>query len=69
MAPLIRQSGYSSAYGSYSYWGASLPLVTSQSRLWSDVREPQPGVTAGNRSMFQALGVPDRYPAVPCVSR
>ena len=69
MAPLIRQSGYVSAYGSYSYQGATLPLVTSQSRLGSDVREPQPGVTAGNRRMFQALGVPDRYPAFPSVSR
>ena len=44
---------------------ASLPLVTSQTRLESDVLEPQPGVTAGFRRMFQALGVPDRYPAVP----
>ena len=32
---------------SVSYWGAPLPLVTSQTRLGSDVREPQPGVTAG----------------------
>ena len=31
-------------------------------------REPQPGVTAGSRRMFQALGVPGRYPAVPFVS-
>ena len=48
---------------------ASLPLVTSQARLESDVLEPQPGVTAGSRRMFQALGGPDRYPAVPSVSR
>ena len=27
------------------------------------------GVTAGFRRMFQALGVLDRYPAVPSVSR
>ena len=47
MAPLIRQSGYASAYGSNSYYGAPLPLVTSQSQLGSDVRGPQPGVTAG----------------------
>ena len=46
-----------------------LPLVTSQARLESDVLEPQPGVTAGFRRMFQALGVPDRCPAVPSVSR
>ena len=44
---------------------ASLPLVTSQARLESDVLEPQPGVTAGFRRMFQALGGQDRYPAVP----
>ena len=46
-------------------FSASLLLVTSQARLESDVLEPQPGVTAGNRRMFQALGVQDRYPAVP----
>ena len=44
---------------------ASLPLVTSQARLESDVLNPQPGVTAGFRRMFQALGGQDRYPAVP----
>ena len=44
---------------------ASLPLVTSQARLESDVLEPQPGVTAGTRRMFQALGGPDRSPTVP----
>ena len=46
-------------------FSASLPLVTSQARLESDVLEPQPGVTAVNRRMFQALGVQDRSPAVP----
>ena len=46
---------------------ASLPLVTSQARLESDVLDPQPGVTAGTRRMFQALGGPDRSPAVPYV--
>ena len=46
----------------------SLPQVTSQARLESDAREPQPGVTAGSRLMFQALGGPDRSPAVPYVS-
>ena len=45
---------------------ASLPLVTSQARLESDVLGPQPGVTAGTRRMFQALG-PDRSPVVPYV--
>ena len=44
---------------------ASLPLVTSRARLESDVLEPQPGVTAGFRCKFQALGVQDRFPAVP----
>ena len=45
---------------------ASLPLVTSRTRLESDILEPQPGVTAGHCRMFQALGVPDRFPSVPC---
>ena len=45
-----------------------LLLVTCQTRLESDVRDPQPGVTAGSRCMFQALGGPDRSPAVPSVS-
>ena len=44
---------------------ASLPLVTSQARLESDVLNPQPGATAGCRLMFQALGGQDRYPVVP----
>ena len=35
---------------------ASLPLVTSQARLESDVLDPQPGVTAGFHRMFEALG-------------
>ena len=48
-------------------WSLPLPLVTSQARLESDVLDPQPGVTAGTRRMFQALGGPDRYPAVPSV--
>ena len=46
-----------------------LPLVTSQARLESDVLDHQPGLTAGSRHMFQALGGPDRYPAVPSVAR
>ena len=49
-------------------FSASLPLITSQARLESDVLEPQPGVTAGFRRMFQALGVQDRYPVVPSAS-
>ena len=47
------------------YLSASLPLVTSQARLESDVLEPQPGITAGFCCMFQAVGGQDRYPAVP----
>ena len=47
---------------------ASLLLVTSQAWLESDVLEPQSGVTAGFRRMFQALGGQDRYPAVPSAS-
>ena len=46
---------------------ASLPLVTSQARLESDVLDLQPGVTAGTRRMFQALGGPDRSAVVPYV--
>ena len=46
---------------------ASLPLVTSQARLKSDVLDPQHGVTAGTRRMFQALGSPARSPTVPYV--
>ena len=46
-----------------------LPLVTSQAQLESDVLDPQHGVTAGTRRMFQALGGPDRSPAVPSVAR
>ena len=43
----------------------SLPQVTSQARLESDVRGPQPGVTAGSCHMFQALSGPEKSPAVP----
>ena len=43
----------------------SLTQLSSQLRLGPDVREPQPGVTAGTLRMFQALGVPDGTPAVP----
>ena len=40
-------------------------LVTSQAWLRSDVLEPQPGVTTGESRKFLALGVLDRFPAVP----
>ena len=42
-----------------------LTQLSSQPQLGPNVREPQPGVTAGSRRMFQALGVPDGTPAVP----
>ena len=42
-----------------------LTQLSSQPRLGPDVREPQPGVTAGTRRMFQSLGVPGGTPAVP----
>ena len=42
-----------------------LTQLSSQPRLGPDVRESQPGVTAGTRRMFQALGVPDGTSAVP----
>ena len=44
---------------------ASLPLVTSQARLESDVLDPHPGLTAGYHHQSQALGGPDRSPSVP----
>ena len=75
-APLLRQSGSASAILSRqllvaltAYMEPPLPLVTSQARLESDVLGPQPGVTGGTRRMFQALGGPDRSPAVPSVAR
>ena len=43
----------------------SLNPVVQSPRLGPDVREPQPGVTAGHCRMFQALGVPDRTSEVP----
>ena len=57
MAPLVRKLGYAYAY--CSIYGASLPRVTSQAWLRSDL-EPLPGVTAGESRMFLALGVLDR---------
>ena len=75
MAPLRRQSGSASArlyrqllVALTASLEPRLPLVTCQARLESDVCDPQPGVTAGSRRMFQALGGPDRSPAVPYVS-
>ena len=54
----------------YGFVGASpFCWLPAWFRLESDVLDPQPGVTAGFRLMFQALGGPDRYPAVPSVSR
>ena len=44
------------------------PLVTSQAWLRSDVFEPHPGVTTGESRKFLALGVLDRFPAVPSAS-
>ena len=74
-APLLRQSGSASANLSTQLLVAiaasmepPLPLVTSQARLESDVLDPQSGVTAGNRRMFQALGGPNRSPAGPSVA-
>ena len=43
----------------------SLPQVTSQVRLEPDVLDPHPGSTAGYHHQSQALGGPDRSPAVP----
>ena len=49
-------------------FAALFPLVTSQAWLRSDVLEPQPGLTTGGSRMFLALGVLDRFPAVPSAS-
>ena len=43
----------------------SLTQVSSQARLELDVRDPHPGSTAGYHQELQALGGPDRTPAVP----
>ena len=39
--------------------------LSSQPRLGPDAGEPQPGETAGESRMFQALGAPSRTPLVP----
>ena len=43
-----------------SFLNPPLSQLSSQTRLEPDVVEPQPGVTAGTRRTFQALGVHDR---------
>ena len=43
----------------------SLTQVSSQPRLGPDVRDPHPGSTVGYHHQSQALGGPDRTPAVP----
>ena len=43
----------------------SLTQVSSQARLEPDVRDPHPGSTTGYHQELQALGGPDRSPAVP----
>ena len=43
----------------------SLPQVTSQPQIEPDVRDPHPGSTVGYHQELQALGGPDRSPAVP----
>ena len=49
-------------------FAAPFPLVTSQAWLRSDVLEPHPGVTTGESRKFLALGVLERFPAVPSAS-
>ena len=41
--------------------------LSSQPRLGPDAGEPQPGETAGESRMFQALGVPSRTTLVPAM--
>ena len=54
MTLLVRQLGYASAYFSFS--GVSLPRVTSQAWLRSDVREPQPGVNCWREPYVPGTG-------------
>ena len=54
MTSLVRQLGYASAYFSFS--GVSLPLVTSQAWLRSDVHEPQPGVNCWREPYVPGTG-------------
>ena len=54
MTPLVRQLGYTSAYFSFS--GVSLPRVTSQAWLRSDVLEPQPGVNCWREPYVPGTG-------------
>ena len=49
-------------------FAALFPLVTGQAWLRSDVLEPHTGVTTGESRKFLALGVLDRFPAVPSAS-
>ena len=76
MAPLLRQSGSASAYlfrlifvalTASSEPPPSAGYQSGSARVGRPC--PEPGVTAGSRRMFQALGGPDRYPAVPSASR
>ena len=46
----------------------SLTQVSSQPRLGPDVRDPHLGSTAGYHHQSQALGGPDRAPAVPPIA-
>ena len=70
----IMHIGHKNKNEKYELLGKEIESVQSagyQSGLHKsrDVRECQPGITTGESRMFQALVVPDRYPAVPSVSR
>ena len=58
-----------SCYALTASYEPPLPQVASQARLESDVLDPQLGVTTASHQMFQALGGPDRSPAVTYVSQ
>ena len=47
-----------------SLMSSNMNQLSSQTRLGPDAGQPQPGVTAGTRRTFQALGVPDRTSGV-----
>ena len=54
MTLLVRLLGYASA--SFSFSGVSLPRVTSQAWLRSDVLEPQPGVNCWREPYVPGTG-------------
>ena len=68
MAPLVRKLDYASAY--YSYPSTEPPLRWLPVRPRSlDVRDCNLVELTSESGLSQALVIPDRFPAVPSVSR